>query len=71
MAKTSRVGMTIKGGIDEAIEDVIISVVPMTRAAVVAARTRNSGGVGYPVRSLKVIPKLLETGMSVTSTDMD
>ena len=53
------------------IEDGIVLVVPMTGATVVGARTQNSGGVGYPVSSLKVAPKLLETGMSVTSIDMD
>ena len=56
---------------DEAIEEGIISIVPMTGAAMVGARTQNSGGVGYPVSSLKVAPKLLETGMSITSTDVD
>ena len=64
-------GVTVRGGLDEAIEDEIISIVPMTGAAMVGARTQNSGGVGCPVSSLKVAPKLLETGMSVTSTDMD
>ena len=28
-----------------------------------------SGGVGYPVNSLKVAPRLLETRVSVTSID--
>jgi len=31
--------------------------------------THNSGGVGYPVSSLKVALRLLETGVSVTSTE--
>ena len=63
--------MTVRGGLNEATEDGIISEVPMTRAAVVGAGTRNLGGVGYPMSSLKVAPKLLEIGMSATSTDMD
>ena len=71
VAKTSRVGVIVRGGSNEAIEDEIISVVPMTGATVVGARTRNSGGVGYPMSSLKVAPNLLETGVSVTSTDVD
>ena len=63
--------MTIRGGSDKEIEDGIISVVAMTRAAVVGAGTQNSGGVGCPVSSLKVAPKLLETGLSITSTNVD
>ena len=63
--------MTIRGGSDEAIEDGIISVDLVTGAAVVGARTRNSGGVGYPMSSLKVAPRLLEIGVSITSTDKD
>ena len=71
IAETSRVGLTIRGGLDEATEDGIFLVVPMTGAAMVGAGTQNSGGVGCPVSSLKVAPKLLETGVSVTSTDSD
>ena len=71
VAETLRVGETIRGGSNEAIEDAIALVVPMTGAAVVGARTRNSGSVGYPMSSLKVAPRLLETGVSVTSTDVD
>ena len=71
VAETSRVGVTVRGGSDEATEDEIVSVVLMTGAAVVGARTRNSGSVGYPMSSLKVAPTLLEIGVSITSTDMD
>ena len=71
VAETSRVGVTVRGGSDKATEDRIVLVIPMIGAAVVGARTQNSGGVGCPVSSLKVAPKLLEIGMSVTSTDMD
>ena len=63
--------MTIRGDSDEATEDEIVSVVPVTGAAMVGARTQNSGGVGCPMSSLKVAPRLLETGVSVTSTDVD
>ena len=56
-------------GSDDATNDVIVSVVPVTRATVVVTRTHNSGGVGCPVSSLKVAPRLLETGVSVTSTE--
>jgi hypothetical protein len=61
--------VTIGGGSVESTDDRIISVVPMTRAIVVEVRTRNSRGVGYPVSSLKVAPKLRETGVSITNTD--
>ena len=64
-------GVTIRGGSDEATKDGIVSVVPVTRAAVVGARTQNSGGVGCPMSSLKVAPRLLETGVSVASIDVD
>ena len=30
---------------------------------------RSSGSVGYPINSLKVAPRLLETGVSVTSNE--
>jgi hypothetical protein len=63
--------VTIEDGSDEATEDGIISVVPVTGAAVVGARTQNSRGVGYPVSSLKVAPKLRETRVSVTNIDLD
>ena len=40
----------------------------MTRATEVGRDALNSGGVGCPVSSLKVAPKLHETGVSITST---
>jgi hypothetical protein len=67
----SSVVVTIGGRSDEAIEDEIVSVVLVTRAAVVGARTRDSKGVGCPMSSLKVAPKLRETGVSITNTDSD
>jgi len=63
--------VTIRGGSDEAIEDGIILVVPMTGAAMVGAQALNSEGVGCPMSSLKVAPRLLEIGVSVTSMDVD
>ena len=61
--------MTVVGGSDDATNDGSISVVPVTRATVVGAGTRSSGGVGYPVSSLKVASRLLEIGLSITSTE--
>ena len=63
--------MTVRDNSDEATEDGIGSVVPMTGATVVGVGTQNSGDGGWHVSSLKVAPKLLEIGMSVTSTDVD
>ena len=56
-------------GLDDATDDGIISIVSVTRTTVVVTGTRNSGGVGYPISSLKVAPRLLETGVSITSTE--
>ena len=61
-------GITIAGGSDDATDDWSISVVPATGATVVGTGTHNSSGAGCPVSSLKVAPRLLETGVSVTST---
>jgi hypothetical protein len=63
--------MASRGGSIKATEDGIVSIVPVTRAAVVGAKARNSRGVGYPISSLKVAPKLRETGVFVTSTESD
>jgi hypothetical protein len=68
---SSSVVGTIGGGSVEATEDGIVSVVRVIRAAMVGAEAQNSGGVGCPVSSLKVAPKLWETGVSVTSTESD
>ena len=54
---------------DDATDDRIISVVLVTGAAVVGTGTRNTRGVGYPVSSLKVALRLLETGVSITNTE--
>ena len=54
---------------DDATDDGIISVVLVTRAVVVGIETQNTGGVGCPVCSLKVAPRLLETRVSVTNAE--
>jgi hypothetical protein len=67
----SCVVVTIGGGSIKATKDRIISVVLVTGTTVVEAKTRNSGGVGCPISSLKVAPKLRETGVSITSKESD
>ena len=57
--------MTVAGGSD----DGSFSLVPVTGATVEGPGTRSSGGVGYPVNSLKVARRLLETRVSITSID--
>ena len=61
--------MTIAGGSDNATDEGSVFVVPVTGAMVVGIGTHSSGGVGFPVNSLKVAPRLLETGVSVTSIE--
>ena len=61
--------ITIGGGSDDATDDGCVSVVLVTRATMVGTGTRNSGGVGCPVSSLNVAPRLLDTRVSVTSTE--
>ena len=62
------VGITEAGGSNDATDEGSVSIVLVTRATVVGTGTRNSSGVGCPVSSLKVAPRLLETGVSVIST---
>ena len=62
-------GTTVAAGYDDATEEGSVSVVPVTGATMEGAGTRSSSGVGCPVNSLKVAPRLLETGVSVTSTE--
>ena len=54
-------------GSDDATDDGIISVVLVTGAAMVGTGTQNTRGVGYPVSSLKVALRLLETRVSITN----
>ena len=61
--------MTVAGGSDDATEEGSISVVPVIGATVEGLGTCRYGGVGYPVNSLKVAPRLLETIVSGTSSE--
>ena len=61
-------GMTIAGGSDDATEEGSISVVPVIGATVEGPGTCRYGGVGYPVNSLNVAPRLLEIEVSGTSS---
>ena len=61
--------ITIAGGSNDATDDGSVSIVLVTGATMEDTGTRNSGGVGCPVSSLKVALMLLETGVSVTSTE--
>ena len=54
---------------DDATDDRIILVVPVTKATMVGIVTRISGGVGYPISSLKVALRLLETGVSIINAE--
>ena len=62
-------GITEAGGSDDATDEGSVSIVLVTGATMVGAGTHSSGGVGCPINSLKVAPRLLETRVSVTSID--
>ena len=61
--------MTVAAGSDDAIEEGSVSVVLVIGATIEGPRTCKYGGVGYPVNSLKVTPRLLETEVSSTSSE--
>ena len=61
--------MTIAGGSDDATNDGSVSIVLVTRATVEGLGTHSSGGVGCPINSLNIAPRLLETRVSITSID--
>ena len=61
--------MTEAGGSDDATEEGSISVVPVIGATMEGPGICRSGGIGYPVNSLNVAPRLLETGVFGTSID--
>jgi len=61
--------MTIAGGSDDATEEGSISVLSVIGATVEGPVTCRYGGVGCPVNSLKVAPRLLETEVSGTSIE--
>ena len=54
---------------DDATKEESVSVVPVIGAPMEGLGTCCSGGVGCPINSLNVAPRLLETGVSVTSTE--
>ena len=62
-------GMTDVGGSDDATEEVSVSVVSLIGATVEGPGTCKYGGVGCPINSLKVAPRLLETKVSGTSSE--
>ena len=66
---TSVAVVVAETGSDDAIDDGIVSVVPITGAVVVGAGTQNTGGVGFPISSLKVALRLLETGVSINNPE--
>ena len=61
--------MTIAGVSDDATDEGSVSVVPVIGATVERPGTCSSGGVGCPVNSLNVAPRLLETEVSGTSSE--
>ena len=61
--------MTIAGDSDDATEEGSVFVVPVIGATMEGLGTYRYGGVGYPINSLKVAPRLLETRVSSTSSE--
>ena len=68
-AACDSIGITEAGGSDDATDEGSVFVVLVTGTTMDRAGTRSSSGVGYPVNSLNVAPRLLETGVSVTSIE--
>ena len=63
------IGMTVAGSSDDATEEGSVSVVPVIGATIEGPRTCKYDGVGCPINSLKVAPRLLETEVSGTSSE--
>ena len=61
--------MTGAAGSDDTTEEESVSVVPVIGATMEGPGTYRYGGVGYPVDSLKIAPRLLETVVSGTSSE--
>ena len=61
--------MTEAAGSDDAIEERSVSIVSIIGATIEGPRTCRYDGVGYPVNSLNVAPRLLETEVSGTSSE--
>ena len=56
-------------GSDDATEEGSISIVPVIGATMEGPGTCRYGGVGCPVNSLNITPRLLETEVSGTSSE--
>ena len=61
--------MTEAGGSDDATEEGSVSVVPVIGATMEGPETCRYGGVGCPINSLNVAPRLLDTEVSGTSNE--
>ena len=61
--------MTAEGGSDDATGDRSVSVVLVIGATMEGLGICSSSGVGCPINSLNVAPRLLETRVLVTSND--
>ena len=61
--------MTGAADSDDATEEGSVSIVAVIGVAVEGPGTCRYGRVGYPINSLKVAPRLLETEVSGTSTE--
>ena len=61
--------MTGAAGSNDATEEGSIYVVPVIGATIEGPRTCKYGGVGCPINSLKVAPRLLEAKVSGTSSE--
>ena len=61
--------MTVAAGSDDATEEGSVSVVLIIGATIEGPRTCKYGGVGCPINSLKVAPRLLEIEISSTSSE--
>ena len=61
--------ITEAGGSDDATDEGSVSIVPVIGATMEGPGTCRYGGVGCPVNSLKVAPRLLETIVSATSSE--
>ena len=61
--------MTVVGGSNDATKEGSVSIVLVIGGTMEGPRTCRYGGVGCPVNSLKVAPRLLETKVSGTSSE--
>ena len=61
--------MTKAAGSDDATDEGSVSVVPVIVATIEGPRTCKYGRVDYPINSLKVAPRLLETKVFGTSSE--